>query len=74
LLTDLDRHPASWDANEIPEMASEGRVEDLLLSEAAEDAQLDRAAVETLRHGGRVFALEPAEMPRNAKVMAVLRH
>jgi Bacterial archaeo-eukaryotic release factor family 3 len=74
VFTGLDRQPASFDANEIPEMAYEGRVEDLLINEDVQDDQWDRAALETLRHGGRVFALRPAEMPRGAPLMAVLRH
>jgi hypothetical protein len=70
----LDRHPMSWDAREIPEMASEGRIENLLIPEDTEDERLDLAAVETLRHGGGVFAVKPEEMPRNAEAMAELRH
>jgi hypothetical protein len=74
VLGDVERHPVSWSAKEIPEMAREGRIEDLLIHEDVDDDRLDRAAIETLRHGGRVFAVRPAEMPRKGSAMAVLRH
>jgi hypothetical protein len=73
-LRELDRHPTSSGLNEIPAMACEGRIEDLLFPEDAKDDRLDSAAVETLRHAGRVFAVRPEEMPVEANVMAVLRY
>jgi hypothetical protein len=39
----------------------------------AEDL-LDRAALETLLHGGTVFSLAPEEMPGEAEIAAVLRY
>jgi hypothetical protein len=74
VFAELERHPVSWDEKEIPGMAREGRIEDLLIPEDAEDERLDRAALETLRHGGRVFAIASAEMPRRVPAMAALRH
>jgi hypothetical protein len=35
---------------------------------------LDLAALEVLRHGGRVFAVDPTEMPGNAAIAALLRY
>jgi hypothetical protein len=74
LFADLERRTVSPDAGKIRRMAREGRIEDLLIPEDTADDHLDVAAMETLRHGGRVFALKPAEMPGGAPALAVLRH
>jgi len=74
LLAGLDRSAAPPDVREILSMAREGRIEDLLISCDAEDGRLDLAAAETLRRGGRVFCVQPPEMPAGAAFRAVLRH
>jgi hypothetical protein len=73
-LADLERRPPLLDAQEILDRAREGRVGELLIREDAEDDRFDQAAMEVLRHGGRVFAVNPAEAPGNAAVAAVLRY
>jgi hypothetical protein len=73
-LADLERRPPAHDTGEILRMAREGRVGELLMPEDTEDDRLDLAALEVLRHGGRVFAVNPAEVPGNAAVAAVLRY
>jgi hypothetical protein len=74
VFSELERHPVSSEVKEILEMSREGRIEDLLILEDAEDERLDAAALETLRHGGRVFAITSAEMPRHVPAIAALRH
>jgi Bacterial archaeo-eukaryotic release factor family 3 len=73
-LADLERRPVAHDAAEILNMAREGRVGELLIPEDTEDDRLDLAALEVLRHGGRVFAVNPAEAPGNSGVAAILRY
>jgi hypothetical protein len=74
LFAELERRAVSQDARKIPHMARDGRIEDLLIPEDTSEDRLEVAAMETLRHGGRVFAVRPAEMPAGAPVLAVLRH
>lgn len=74
VIANMNRQPVTADPREIPAMASEGRIADLLILENTEQDQLDLATTEVIRHGGRVFAVRPAEMPRNASAVAVLRH
>lgn len=74
VLGELRRRATSSDLKEIARMAPEGRIDNLLIAADAEDERLDQAAAETLRHGGQVFDVIPAEMPENARVMATLRH
>jgi hypothetical protein len=74
VLGELERRPTSQEPKEIPNMAREGRIDDLMIPEDAEDGRLEEASRETLRHGGRVFAVRQAEMPAGASVVAVLRH
>jgi hypothetical protein len=74
VLAELGRRPSSQDVREISRVASEGRIDDLLIADDAEDERLDLAVVETLRHGGRVFGVRPDEMPENARAVAALRH
>ena len=61
---------------EVAAAAGEGRVDTLLLPleppEVADDGEVDRAVVETLRHGGRVLALHE-ESALDSPVGALLR-
>ncbi len=64
------------DAGAIGKAAAEGRVAVLFLSENAAgrpDDPLNVAALETVRHGGWAFALNPAEMPAKESAAALLR-
>ena len=73
---------ASSDAQEILSAASTGRVEDLFLLEngavpSSVDGGvdlLDRAVVQTLRHGGDVHSLPAARMPSGGPICAVFRY
>jgi hypothetical protein len=71
---DLERRPALLNAQEILDRAKEGRIGELLIREDAEEDRLDLAAMEVLRHGGRVFALNSSDGPGHADVAAVLRY
>jgi hypothetical protein len=73
-ITELERRPSSQDFKEISRLAPEGRIEDLLIADDADADPLDPAALETLRHGGRVFVLKPNELPGDARAVAALRH
>jgi len=74
VLAELDRRPPLLDAQEILDRAREGRVGELLIREDVEDDRVDLAAMEVLRHGGRVFAVNSAEAPGNAAVAASSRY
>jgi hypothetical protein len=74
VLAELDRRAPLLDPQEILDRSREGRAGELVMREDAEDDRLDLAAVEVLRHGGRVFAVNPAEVPGNAAAAAVLRY
>ena len=69
------------DAHEAVKAAWEGRVEDLFISEGStvrgtgdgDEDLLNAAALETVKHGGRAFALDSKDMPTPSEVVAVLR-
>ena len=73
---------ASTDIQEIVRAASTGRVEHLFLLEdgVVPDGvqggadQLDRAAVQTLRHGGDVHTLPQTSMPYGKPICAIFRY
>jgi hypothetical protein len=74
LVAELERRTVLQDAGKMPRRARDGRIEDLLIPEDAGDDHTEIAAMETLRHGGCVFAVKPSEIPGNAPALAVLRH
>jgi hypothetical protein len=72
---------ASADIKEIERAASAGRVEHLFLLENGAPSsvdgvaeQLDKAAVQTLRHGGDVQILTAADMPSGGLICAIFRY
>ena len=73
----------SSDLRETAKAAAERRVADLLVSEFVNDKLtqddpkddiLNAVALQTVRYGGRAFAVSPTEMPLQAEVAAVLRY
>ena len=67
-----------FDLDEILQRTREGRVQDLLLRQEAEQRRgsedlLNRAAIATLLQKGQVFELRASEMPEPVDVAAVLR-
>jgi Bacterial archaeo-eukaryotic release factor family 3 len=68
---------ASFDHSQIHETAQDGRIEDLFISRTAirgDDTRSNSAAIQTLLHSGRVFVLNPDQMPDGAALAAVLRY
>jgi hypothetical protein len=78
-LTDFEKHRdtgrISSDAQELLKAACEGRVADLFFSQddPREDL-LNTAALQTVRQGGRAFALEGKDMPVQRELVAVMRY
>lgn len=73
-IADLKRRPLSLDVKEICDIASEGRIASLLISEETENDCLESAARDTICHGGQAFLVRPAELPGTSPAVAVLRH
>jgi Bacterial archaeo-eukaryotic release factor family 3 len=78
-LTDFEKHRdtgrISSDAQELLKAVCEGRVADLFFSQddPREDL-LNTAALQTVRQGGRAFALEGKDMPVQRELVAVMRY
>ena len=78
-LTDFEKHRdtgrVSSEAQEVIKAACEGRVADLFFAEGALITQeadiLNTTALQTVKHGGRAFALESKEMPVPRELAAV---
>jgi hypothetical protein len=78
LMSEFPRHRdaerVTFALNEILDASTKGRVSHLLVQENAEDPKLNLAALQTLTHGGEVYALHDSEMPDHADIAAVTRY